>query len=165
MKRARRTPARTRTRGRRADDGRPAMRVVALLKTGYGCWWTAPLLDALCEAGHEVVVLLPTDDSPLGRHLRESTGVSVRRSPAPIRSRSPLRQITSVVRLRRLLRELDPDVVHYHLYAAALTARAASVGLPAARVHMVAGPLYLENRLIELVERVLMRADDLIVCS
>ncbi|WP_198144241.1 glycosyltransferase [Parafrankia sp. EUN1f] len=141
---------------------------MTVLKTGNGCLWTIPILTALADDGHEVVVLLPEEDSALARRCAQR-GIRVVRSPAPVPSRSPLRQAAGVWQLRTLLRELDPDVLHYHLYASAVLARLASLGRgPSrrpARVHMVAGPLYLENRLIELVERWFARADDLVVCS
>ncbi len=62
-------------------------------------------------------------------------------------------------RLRRQLAALRPDVVHYHLYASALAARLATLGQPVTRVHMVAGPLYLDSRLIRWCERILARLD------
>ncbi|MCK9903257.1 hypothetical protein CC117_00840 [Parafrankia colletiae] len=144
------------------------MRIVTVLKTGHGCLWTIPILTRLAACGHDVVVLLPEVDSPLARRCAEN-GIRVVPSPAPVRSRSPFRQAVSVWRLRGLLRALDPDVLHYHLYAAAVLSRLASLGRGPtrrpARVHMVPGPLYLENPLIEMVERRFVRADDLVVCS
>ena len=57
------------------------------------------------------------------------------------------------------MRRLSPDVLHYHLYASALAVRLASIGLRIPRVHMVAGPLYLESPPIRAAERVLARLD------
>ena len=54
---------------------------------------------------------------------------------------------------------LAPDVVFYHLYASALAARFATARLGVQRVHMVAGPLYLESLVIRTAERLLVRLD------
>ncbi len=56
-------------------------------------------------------------------------------------------------------------MVNYHLYSAALAGRVAAAGLPTTTVHMVPGPLFLEVPFIRLVERVLARLDDHIICS
>jgi len=56
-------------------------------------------------------------------------------------------------------------VVFYHLYASALAARIATLGQRVRRVHMVAGPLYLESRLIRFVERVLCRLDTMLIAG
>src|SRR5690606_16792990 len=60
---------------------------------------------------------------------------------------------------------LEPDVLYYHLYASALAARLSTLGLPARRVHMVAGPLYLESPVIRPVERMLWRMDHVTICG
>ncbi|OAA26738.1 glycosyltransferase [Frankia sp. EI5c] len=144
------------------------MRIAVVLKTGNGCLWTIPILTELRARGHEVRVLIPEVDSPLGRRCAQ-LGIPVQASPAPARSRSPLRHAASVWQLRALLRQLDPDIVHYHLYASAVLTRLATLGRGRggrpARAHMVAGPLYLENPLIRAVERHFARLDDVVICS
>jgi glycosyltransferase involved in cell wall biosynthesis len=56
-----------------------------------------------------------------------------------------------VIGLRRQLRRLAPDILHYHLFASAMATRP--------KVHMVAGPLYLESPIIRAMERFLVRLD------
>ncbi|MFI6159402.1 glycosyltransferase family 4 protein [Micromonospora haikouensis] len=138
------------------------LRVAVLLKTNTGGRWILPQVDELRGRGHEVVVILPAGDGPLTGELRRR-GVRVAESPFDFRvgPGAP----AGLLGLRRLIRRLDPDVLHYHLLASAFAARAATVGLALRRVHMVAGPAYLESRPIRLVERLLWRLDDAIVCG
>ncbi|MCL9797169.1 glycosyltransferase, partial [Frankia sp. AgKG'84/4] len=143
------------------------MRIATLVKTGDGPLWIIPQVLAERAAGDEVVVLLPAPHHAESRVARElaALGVEVVESPAPLRGGSPLAQLVGVRRLRTLLRALDVDVVHYHLYASALAARLATLGTRITRVHMVAGPLYLDNGLIRRVERVLCRLDHMLIAS
>lgn len=137
------------------------LRIVIVLKTAEGGLWTVPHIDELCRRGHRVVAVLP----PGGRLRAELRGrpVTVLDAPLDFRFRPTLSTVAGLWRLRRLIRRLAPDVLHYHLYASALAARLATVGLRLARVHMVAGPLYLESRAIRRVERVLCRLDDVVI--
>ncbi|WP_431908642.1 glycosyltransferase family 4 protein [Micromonospora carbonacea] len=138
------------------------LRVAVLLKTNTGGRWILPQVDELRGRGHDVVVILPAGDGRLTGELRRR-GVRVAESPFDFRIGPGLP--AGLLGLRRLIRRLAPDVLHYHLLASAFAARAATVGLPLRRVHMVAGPAYLESRVIRLVERLLWRLDDAIVCG
>ncbi|CAO5168881.1 Glycosyltransferase [Frankia sp. AiPs1] len=143
------------------------MKIATLVKTGDGPVWIIPHVLAARAAGDDVVVLLPAPhhwDSRVARELA-GHGVPVVESPAPRRGASLPAQIAAVGRLRATLRELGVDVVHYHLYASALVARFATVGTPITRVHMVAGPLYLDNTLIRWAERVLCHLDHLLIAT
>jgi glycosyltransferase involved in cell wall biosynthesis/acetyltransferase-like isoleucine patch superfamily enzyme len=143
------------------------MKIATLVKTGDGPLWIIPHVLAARAAGDQVVVLLPAPhhrDSRVARELL-AQGVEVLESPAPCRGAGPVAQLAGILRLRAMLRELGVDVVHYHLYASALAARLAALGTPITRVHMVAGPLYLDNGLIRRAERVLCRLDHLLIAS
>jgi glycosyltransferase involved in cell wall biosynthesis len=137
---------------------RRRLRVVLVLKTAEGGLWVLPHIDALRRRGHQVSVVLPAGPGRLRTALTgarvpvvdSAFGFSFRPAPATLRG---------LWRLRRQLAALTPDVVHYHLYASALAARLATLAQPVARVHMVAGPLYLDSRLIRWCERLLARLD------
>ncbi|WFE61046.1 glycosyltransferase family 4 protein [Micromonospora sp. WMMD712] len=139
------------------------LRIAILLRTAEGCLWTLPQIDELRRRGHKVIVILPAGPGALRERLRER-GVETIDSPFDFRFRPTPGAVRGLWRLRRLLRVLRPDVLNYHLYAAALAARAAAFRLPLRRVHMVAGPLYLESPVVRPVERLLWRLDDLIIC-
>ncbi|MEU1967122.1 glycosyltransferase [Micromonospora sediminicola] len=142
----------------------PALRIVILVKTNEGGIWIVQPARAMAERGHEVVVVLPPGDGKLTRRLAEH-GIRTVDSPFSFRFRPDLTTLRGLWQLRRLLRRLRPDVLNYHLYAATLAGRLASLGLPLTRAHTVVGPLFLESPLIRRVERRLWRLDDVIVCG
>ncbi len=139
-------------------------RITLLLKTNEGGLWTLPQIRELSRQGHVVTVILPAGDGRLRRRLDEAH-VPVADSPFDFSFSPSLRLITGVVKLRRLIRATSPDVVFYHLYASALAARCACVGLRVRRVHMVAGPLYLDSTAIRWAERCLCRLDDHLIAG
>lgn len=141
-----------------------ALRVVLVLKTSEGGLWALPHIEELRARGHQVTVVLPAGPGRLRTALTER-GVPAVDSPFDFRFRPSVRTLVGLRRLRRTIRRLRPNVLHYHLYASALAARLSSIGLGVARVHMVAGPLYLDSPLLRTVERGLARLDTQIIAG
>lgn len=137
-------------------------RVLCVLKTNEGGLWAVPQLQEIERRGHQVAVLIPPGDGKLRRSLGE-LGINVIDSEFSFRFWPILPALVGLVRLRRQLRAFKPDVLFYHLYASALATRLASLGISVRRVHMVAGPLYLDSRVIRAVERILCRLDDVVI--
>jgi glycosyltransferase involved in cell wall biosynthesis len=137
------------------------LRVVVVLKTAEGAMWTVPLLEGLRQRGHRVMVVLPAAGAL--RDVLRARNFTTVESAFSFSFRPSPGTLLGLWRLRRQLRLLRPDVLHYHLYASALASRLSSVGMKLARVHMVAGPLYLESRLIRWAERLLSRLDDVTI--
>ncbi len=139
-------------------------RVTVLLKTNEGGMWILPQIAEFRRRGHSVTVIIPGGDGRLRRAL-DAAGVPVEPSPFDFSFRPSIPRACGLMQLRRLIRRTRPDVLFYHLYASALAARLASFGLRVRRVHMVAGPLYLESRPIRAVERILCRLDDHVIAG
>lgn len=139
-------------------------RVVCVIKTAEHARWIVPQLEAVRERGHEVHVVLPSGGGRLRRMLAASA-IGVTEVPWDFSFRPGRPLVTGLLALRRALRRQRPDVVFYHLYASALAARIASLGLRVRRVHMVAGPLYLDSRLIRVFERFATRLDDVVIAG
>ncbi|MEV4756625.1 glycosyltransferase [Micromonospora sp. NPDC049559] len=140
-----------------------SLRIAVMLKTNNGGLWILPQITELRRRGHHVIVVIPPGPGRLRSMLAEA-GFEVVDSPFDFRYRPSLATLRGLWRLRRLVRRLRPDVLNYHLYSSALAARLIAIGLPMRRVHMVAGPLYLESPLIRPVERFLWRMDDVTIC-
>ncbi|MGY1752154.1 glycosyltransferase [Blastococcus sp. SYSU D01042] len=150
------------TQGSDAISG--PLSVAIVLKTAEGGTWILPHIDELLRRGHQVHVVLPGVDGRLRRALK-SRFVQVHDSPFDFTFGPRVDVARGLFGLRRLLKAIDADVVMYHLYASALAVRLASPGLRWAKVHMVAGPLYLDSRVIGLVERALARIDTRIIAG
>lgn len=133
-------------------------RVTVVLKTNEGGMWILPQVAELLRRGHDVSLVVPPGAGRLRRAL-DASGFPVEESPFNFSFRPRPGILRDLLRLRRLIRRTAPGIVFYHLYASALAARLATAGLPVRRVHMVAGPLYLESPSIRRVERVLCRMD------
>jgi glycosyltransferase involved in cell wall biosynthesis len=137
---------------------RTDLRIALVLKTNQGGMWVLPHIAELRARGHHVVAVLPPGVGRLRWELA-LRGVPVIDSAFDFRFRPTWRTVAGLIGLRRQFRELRPDVLLYHLYASALATRLAAACLRVPRVHMVAGPLYLESAAIRAVERVLARLD------
>lgn len=140
------------------------LRIVLLVKTNNGAMWTLPQVAELRKRGHHLIAVLPRGPGRLTTALREQD-VMVVESPWDMSFHPDLSTPFGLLRLRTLIRRLEPDVVNYHLYASALAGRLSTIGLPVRRVHMVAGPLYLESPIIRPIERLLWRLDHLTICG
>ena len=135
-----------------------------MLKTNEGGMWILPQICELERRGHDVTVIIPPGDGKLRRAL-DSAGSFVAESPFDFSFRLSSKLVGGLLQLRRVIKSTRPDALFYHLYASALAARIASVGLPTRRVHMVAGPLYLESVRIRIVERFLCRLDQHVIAG
>lgn len=144
-------------------------RVVVVVKTSEGGIWIIPQLEALLARGTDVCVVIPQTGGRLASALAGLAAQHPRLTVAPTSFdfgfRPRFRTVRELRRFRGLLRSLDPDVALYHLYASALATRFALAGTRTRRVHMVAGPLYLESALVRMVERRAVRWDDALIAG
>jgi len=140
------------------------MRVMLLLKTNEGGMWILPQIAELRRRGFIVTAVLPSGKGRL-RCALDDAGVPVEDSPFEFSFRPSIGSLQGLLKLRHLIRKIKPDILFYHLYASALAARLSSLGLSVHRVHMVAGPLYLDSPGIRLVERVMSRLDHQIIAG
>lgn len=144
-------------------------RVTIVLKTAVGGLWIVPQIHALRAADAEVSIVIPSGEGRLSdavdRLSDQDIGIKVIRTSYTFGFAPSPGNITRFLGFVRSLRSLDADTYLYHLYASALATRFALIGKHARRVHMVAGPLYLESAIIRFAERILQRLDDVIICG
>ena len=96
-----------------------------------------------------------------------SAGVAVEIIPFKGRRvRDQPRVFLAELRLRRLIRSFQPDVIHAHLFKAILCCRLAAIGYPRPlRVSQLPGTVHLHSQLYRLLDQWTLRRDDLIIGS
>jgi hypothetical protein len=140
------------------------MRIIVAVKTNRGGTWIVPIVESLIRHGDDVLCIVADEDGHLERSLTD-VGASTMRSAA-LGGSGPISAALAFPRLVRQVRRFDPAVINYHLYRTALVFRVVSLFVPKARrVHSVPGPLFLEQRLVRWIERVVARRDSLIICT
>ncbi|GHE89808.1 glycosyltransferase [Thalassotalea profundi] len=126
------------------------MKVLHLLKTSTGATWALRQLRELVKLGVEVHVALP--DGPLVTAYNE-VGVHTHILQTAIHVKNPWKNIRLFKEFRRLVKNIEPEVIHSHFVATTLTMRLAlGKNHPIKRIFHVPGPLHLEHKLFRNVE-------------
>jgi glycosyltransferase involved in cell wall biosynthesis len=121
------------------------MRVLHVVKTSDGAWWAARQVTELVRLGVEVQVVLPDRN---GRAIPtwHASGAVLHFTDVEVPTRAPWRFPAVLRRLRKLVCETDPDIIHSHFLADTVALRLAlGQGHRSKRVYQVAGPLHLEH--------------------
>jgi glycosyltransferase involved in cell wall biosynthesis len=125
--------------------------VLHLVKTSVGAVWAFRQMRELVRLGVEVHVALPAG-GPLIREYEES-GVTMHLTQLALPTGKPWRYREVFRRLRGLVEDIRPDIIHSHFVATTLTMRLAlGTGHPVPRVFQVPGPLHVEHALYRLGE-------------
>ncbi|MFC9558810.1 glycosyltransferase family 4 protein [Agromyces sp. NPDC056965] len=144
-------------------------RIAVIVKTSEGARWIVPQIESLLVRGGEVVAVIPSGPGRLATELdrlaADERRFEVIRTPFDFRFAPRIRTLRGLLHLRRTLRRVDADAALYHLYASALASRFALSGTRTRRVHMVAGPLYLDSPVIRAVERLAAHWDDVLIAG
>jgi glycosyltransferase involved in cell wall biosynthesis len=141
-----------------------ALRILHLVKTTTGATWALRQMRQLVLAGYDVHVALP-DAAGLARQYREA-GVMVHVVPCDVPVRRPWRIVARIRELHRLVRRLQPDVLHSHFVGTTVMARLALGRRPCPRrVFQVPGPLHLEHRAPRWVELATANGNDVWIAT
>jgi glycosyltransferase involved in cell wall biosynthesis len=119
------------------------MKVLHLLKTSTGATWALRQMRELVRAGVEVHAAMP--DGELVEQYK-AAGVHVHVLKLSIPLASPHHWPRVAGRMRRLVADVGPDLIHSHFVGTTLTMRLAlgrSHAIP--RIYQVPGPLHLEH--------------------
>jgi glycosyltransferase involved in cell wall biosynthesis len=126
------------------------MRVLHLVKTAVGGTWALRQMGVLKELGIDVHVAIP--NGPLTEHYRR-VGITVHEADVAWPVRSPWRVPALVRNVSKLVRQVQPDIIHSHFVTTTLTMRMAlgrDADVP--RVFQVPGPLHLEHPVFRAAE-------------
>jgi glycosyltransferase involved in cell wall biosynthesis len=142
------------------------LRIVQVVATRTGGTWFRDQVTGLARLGHQVVAVLPAE-GPLADSLR-AADIQVEIIPFGLtwRIRRLPRTAAADLRLRRLIREFRPDVIHAHLLMAALCCRLAALGYQSAlRVTQAPGLFQLNKPVMRWLDRWTLSHDDLLIGS
>ena len=121
------------------------MRVLHVVKTSDGASWAASQAEVLVRSGVEVHVALPSDQGRTVAAWRRA-GAHIHIADLSLPLSRPHQIAETLKRTRRLVDEVQPDIIHSHFVTTTLTLRLAlgrNHRIP--RVYQVAGPLHLEH--------------------
>jgi glycosyltransferase involved in cell wall biosynthesis len=138
------------------------VKIAILINTNVGGRWTVEPARKMLESGHDVRVLLSHEPGDLTGRF-EAAGVKVSKHAF---DKEGLRGIPrSWLKMRRELKEFQPDVMVYYLYKAAFFGRSLGWTLRIPRVHVIVGPIFLELKLTRFIERFLLRLDTQVIAG
>ncbi|HVO70354.1 MAG TPA: glycosyltransferase family 4 protein [Aggregatilineaceae bacterium] len=127
------------------------VKVLHLVKTSEGAPFAVRQMRELVNLGVEVHVALPAGGRFIA--LYEAAGVHIHPAQLDFPVRKPWYLPDRFRTLRRLVKEVQPDIIHSHFVGTTLTMRLAlGPKHPTPRFFQVAGPLHLENPLVRRVE-------------
>lgn len=121
------------------------MRVLQVVKTSEGAQWAARQVAKLVRQGIEVHVALPASSGAAIPAWQESRA-TLHHVDCSLPIRKPGRMWKSIAEVRRLVREVQPDVIHSHFVTTTLMLRwALGRNHEIPRIFQVPGPLHLEH--------------------
>ena len=125
------------------------MKVLHLLKTAIGASWALRQTTQLVMRGVEVHLALP--DGPMVEKYK-AAGVHVHILDPSLNLSRPWKNVSTALKLRRLVKKIKPDIVHSHFVATTLLMRLALKGINIPRIFHIPGPLHLEHRFYRLLD-------------
>ncbi len=133
------------------------MRVLHLLKTSVGASWALRQTQQLVNLGVEVHLALP--DGPMVEKYI-AAGVKVHLFDPSLNLKKPWKNLETISKLRKLVKTIQPDLIHSHFVATTLLMRIGLVGIEVPRIFHVPGPLHLEHKIFRWLDLVTGRSRD-----
>lgn len=138
------------------------MRILHLLKTAVGASWALRQTTELVKLGVEVHLALP--EGPMVAKYQQA-GIKVHIFDPSIVLNKPWLNIGQIKRLRALVDEVKPDIIHSHFVATTLLMRLALRKYAIPRIFHVPGPLHLEHVIFRNLELCLAQKQDFWLAS
>lgn len=127
------------------------MRVLQICKTSVGASWALRQMRELVKLGVEVHAVLPPGGPLLPKY--EECGVTVHTLACDLPVKQPWRLFEIVSKLRQIVDQVEPDVIHSHFVGTSLVMRLAlGKKHPTPRIFQVPGPLHLEHSFFRWLE-------------
>ncbi|GAB5381539.1 MAG: hypothetical protein Alis3KO_33410 [Aliiglaciecola sp.] len=125
------------------------MVVLHLLKTAVGASWALRQTTELVKLGVEVHLALP--DGPMVDKYR-AAGVKVHLLDPSLEIKKPWLNFSKAKAFKKLVEEINPDLVHSHFVATTLFMRFAMRKMKIKKIFHVPGPLHLEHQIFRTLD-------------
>jgi glycosyltransferase involved in cell wall biosynthesis len=122
------------------------MRVLHLVKTSNGASWAERQMRELIKLGVEVHAAIPPGGKLISDYIRDGINLHYLSLDFPLKQ--PWKFLWMKRKLRKIIDEIKPDIVHSHFVVTTLTARLALRNYKIPLLFQLPGPLHLENVVI-----------------
>lgn len=133
------------------------MKILHLIKTSDGASWAVRQIRELISLGHEVSVLMP--EGVMNKEYEAAKAI-VYLFPKPLTLKNPRSLFCNLSYLRKLVNEVDPDIIHSHFVLTTIMMRIGLVEKQIPRVFHVPGPLHLEHTFFKKLDLLLASKND-----
>ena len=127
--------------------------VLHLVKTSIGASWALRLMQRLKREGIDVHVALPLGGPLIAAYL--DAGIKIHELDYSIKG-----FLKSCIKLRQIVKEVHPNIVHSHFVITTMVMRIALRDFKIPRIFEVPGPLHLENTFFRNIELLLRQKND-----
>jgi glycosyltransferase involved in cell wall biosynthesis len=136
------------------------MRALHLCKTSEGSFWAVRQVAELIRNGIDVHVALPAGCGEALPAWRK-TGATLHVLDCSLKMRNPVKTADVISGMRRLVKDVNPDIIHSHSVTTTMMLRLALGSRhPVPRIFQVPGPLHLEQWITRNAELVLAGEND-----
>lgn len=123
------------------------MKIIHLIKTTQGAYWALKQVEQLIKLGCEIHVVLPDSNGLAKSYLEKGAKIHILNMDFASLIRQPSLFLENIKKFRKLLEEINPDIVHSHFVGNTIFMRIAMKGLSIKKIFQVPGPLHLEKKL------------------
>ncbi|WP_206486233.1 glycosyltransferase [Thalassotalea sp. G2M2-11] len=133
------------------------MKVLHILKTSIGASWALRQTTQLIKLGVDVHLVLP--HGPMVEKYQQA-GVKTYTFDPALSVSKPWLNISRALKLRALVKQVQPDIIHSHFVATSLLMRIALKGINIPQIFHVPGPLHLEHWLFRTLDKITASSKD-----
>lgn len=135
------------------------MRVLQVVKTSEGASWAFDQADALIKQGVDVVTAIPDLNGKVAKKYLEK-GYPLIQADFSLPIKNPFKYFKRARKIREIVKQVKPDIIHFHFVTNIIMARLALKEDKTPRVFQVPGPLHLETALFRKLDLKTARRND-----
>lgn len=128
------------------------MIILHLIKTTVGATWALREIQVLIRLGCEIHVALPDQEGLYEDYKKAGAHVHIVNVDIASFKTSPLAFTKAVIDFRKLVLEINPNIIHSHFVGTTYFMRMALTGILIKRIFQVPGPLHLEKTITRKVD-------------